>query len=265
MVRMPAIFMAHGGGPMPLLGDPAHSSLITWLRSAAPPVKPEAIVLVSAHWEAQNPTVGSGEKPDLIYDYYGFPPESYSIKYPAPGHPQLAHRVASLLRGSGFPAVEDSRRGFDHGVFVPLKLVYPNADIPVVTLSLLSSLDPAAHIKMGEALAPLRDEGVLLIGSGFSFHNLGAIMRNRANFKQASEDFDEGLKDLVTSRQMSAEDRKEGLRNWERLPHARDCHPREEHLLPLMVCLGAARGEAGRAVYNDYVFGLKNSAFQFDS
>ena len=229
----------------------------------------------SACLQESIPTVTSGKNPPLIYDYYGFPPESYSLKYPAPGNPALAGRVASLLRGAGFECQEDSKRGFDHGTFVPLLLSYPEADIPVVQLSLMSSLDPGAHIKMGEALAPLRDEGVLIYASGLSFHNMKVFMSQMGKFGGGKADpksveFDNYLKKAATGVEMpkgeptlSWEEREELLKKWKNAPQARYAHPREEHLIPLMVAFGAAKDETATVLYNETLLGAQVSSFAF--
>ena len=171
-----ALFLSHGGGPLPLLGDPAHTEMVYCLQEIAETiVRPSAIIVVSAHWEAENATVTSGDSPGLIYDYSGFPPESYEIKYPCPGHPSLAISIMKQLGKAGINAHADDARGFDHGLFVPLKIMYPDADIPCVQLSLIKGLDPLAHINLGRALQDLADSSTLLIGSGFSFHNMNAF------------------------------------------------------------------------------------------
>jgi len=170
------IYIPHGGGPWPLLGEPRHKDLIAFLEKVPSLlVKPSAILVISAHWEEKRPTVTSGSTPSLFYDYYGFPEESYKITYPAPGDPALADRIVKVLEKHGIPADFDNQRGFDHGVFVPLKIMYPQATVPCVQLSLLSSLNPAEHIRIGRALASLQEKNLLIIGSGASFHNLRAF------------------------------------------------------------------------------------------
>lgn len=165
----PVLFIPHGGGPLPLLGDKGHQNLVLFLQQIAPSLgQPSAIVVISAHWEESNVTITSGENPSLVYDYYGFPDEAYRIQYPVPGSPSLANKIQKLLHQSGISARLDSRRGFDHGLFVPLKIMFPAAEIPCIQLSLVNSLDPATHIKIGKALAELRKDNVLVIGSGFS-------------------------------------------------------------------------------------------------
>jgi len=176
--RMPVVFVPHGGGPWPFvdLGFPPGEmkELATYLESVRtlPKVAPKALLVISAHWEEKVATLMTAPRPPMLYDYYGFPPESYKLTWPAPGAPALATRVQELLSQAGIPSATDDQRGFDHGTFVPLKLTYPDASIPTLQLSLLASLDPAAHLALGRALAPLRDEGVFIIGSGMTFHNL---------------------------------------------------------------------------------------------
>ncbi|EIE24401.1 Extradiol aromatic ring-opening dioxygenase [Coccomyxa subellipsoidea C-169] len=274
-VKQPAVFVAHGGGPLPLLGHPGHAGLTKWLQrySASLHAQPKAILVISAHWEEANPTLTSGTAPELIYDYYGFPPESYQIKYPAPGSANLAQRAAGLLREAGFAPKLDAKRGFDHGTFVPLKLAFPAADIPVVQLSMLSSLNPQEHMRMGQAISALRDEGVLLFGSGMSFHNMrgfargggvsAALAASKARNWHNCCEFDTYLHDALTNSQHSAAQRQGLMEHWEEAPSARECHPREEHLLPLHVIAGAANGP-GRVVFDDELMGIKVSSFQFD-
>jgi len=258
----PVLYIPHGGGPWPLLGDPAHRQLVDFLESIPRSLgTPSAIVLISAHWEEELPTLTGGRHPELLYDYYGFPPESYQIKYPAPGAPVLAKRIHTLLAEGGLQSRWDDQRGFDHGLFVPLKIMYPNADIPCVQLSLLSGLDPRAHLAMGKALASLRQENVLIIGSGFSFHNLRAFFAGPPGVPdQQNEAFNQWLIDTCTDDALSSIAREERLASWTNAPHARYCHPREEHLLPLHVCLGIAQTKA-RLVFDGKVLGKRTCAF----
>ena len=261
--RMPVVYLPHGGGPWPFvsgLGDPAElEPLAAYLRSlhALPREKPRAVVVVSAHWEEPVPTVMTSERPPLLFDYYGFPPETYQLTWPAPGDPKVAARVRQLLEAGGFATAEDSGRGFDHGTFVPLKLTYPEADMPIVQLSLKRGLDPAEHLAMGRALAPLRDEGVFIVGSGMSYHNMrGFGPAGRA----PSEAFDAWLGETV---KLGPEERTARLAQWSRAPSARQAHPREEHLMPLMVIAGAAGADRGETAYNGKVLGVRISAHHF--
>jgi aromatic ring-opening dioxygenase catalytic subunit (LigB family) len=210
------------------------------LRPLLPP-RPRAIVVISAHWETTTWTIQSTPQPNMIYDYYGFPPQSYQYSYPAPGAPALAQEIAILLENAGLPHAEDSTRGYDHGSFVPLMLLYPEADIPVLEISLNANLDPAAHFSLGAALRPLRENGVLIIGSGYTFHNLPALRHSSAEVQQKSAAFTHWLdQTLHHDTTLSADARKERLCHWQAAPHARYAHPREEHLLPLHVCAGVA-------------------------
>ncbi|PSC71563.1 dioxygenase [Micractinium conductrix] len=270
--RAPCIYLTHGGGPFPVIGGPGHAGLTKFLKAwpTSLPEPPKALLVVSGHWETAVPTVTSAPRPELIYDYHGFPPESYEINYPAPGDPQLADKVCSLLKAAGMECQKDAKRGFDHGTFIPLVLAFPKADIPVVQLSLAASLDPQLHIKMGEALAPLRDEGVAIIGSGSSFHNMPALFAAMGGMSEAgraalqrSKTFDEWLQYVCTDPQLPYEKRAELLAGWRKAPEGQYSHPREEHLLPLHVCLGAGRGGAAKVVFDDLAMGVKCSSFQW--
>lgn len=177
----PVIYVPHGGGPLPLLGDLAHRPLIDFLKGIPNRwARPAAILVISAHWEEPIPTLLSGENPGLLYDYYGFPRESYELTYPARGNPALAEEIAGMLEAAGIRCRRDPSRGFDHGTFVPLALMYPETEIPCVQLSLVQGLDPAEHLRLGRALMPLRERDVLVIGSGMSYHNLRELMSPEA-------------------------------------------------------------------------------------
>ena len=258
----PVLYLSHGGGPLPLLGDKSHVNLINFFKEITPILaKPNAILVISAHWEANQPTITSGSFPVLIYDYYGFPHESYNIKYPAPGLPELANRICNLLGKAGIEARLDGQRGFDHGLFVPLKLMYPDANIPCVQLSLVKSLQPEGHIQMGKALAALRQDNVLIIGSGFSFHNITAFFSPPTVETQAmNQAFEQWLIDTCSSTHYSEQEREQRLIQWESAPAARYCHPREEHLLPLHVCYGVA-GSVAKKVFEMEIMGKMASAF----
>jgi aromatic ring-opening dioxygenase catalytic subunit (LigB family) len=261
---MPVVFVPHGGGPWPFVelafaSKEENDALAAYLRSVrdVPKIPPRALLVISAHWEERIPTVTTSEHPPMLYDYYGFPPESYTITWPAPGDPALARRVRDLLEHAGFSTAENRERGYDHGTFVPLKVAYPDADVPCVQLSLLASLDPNEHMKMGRALAPLRDEGVFIIGSGQTYHNLRAFHRRAAPVAEA---FDAWLRDTATA---EPADRDRRLADWTSAPFARHAHPREEHLLPMMVVAGAAGRDRGTVAYNGTFAGLRLSAYHF--
>lgn len=247
------LFLSHGGGPKPLFGEESHREMVDCLKDMTARIeKPSAIIVISAHWEEEGPSVTSSAKPELLYDYYGFPPESYEIQYPCPGYPQLAEQISTAFKQAGFESRLESERGLDHGVFVPLKLMYPEADIPCVEVSLLSSLDSEAHIDIGRALQSLDLENVLVIGSGFTFHNMKAFFAPETDdVKAMNEAFEQWLIDTCSNPEIGEQERRERLIHWERAPHARFSHPREEHLLPLHVCYGLAQRPA------DEVFDLK--------
>jgi aromatic ring-opening dioxygenase catalytic subunit (LigB family) len=237
-----SLYLSHGGGPLPLLGDARHQEMVACLRTIAGLVpKPAAIVVVSAHWEEDILAITAGPSPPLIYDYYGFPEESYAITYPCAGEPALAQRLQGLLADAGIGSALDARRGFDHGLFVPLKIMYPEADIPCVQLSLARPLDPATHIGIGRALRPLAADNVLLIGSGFSFHNMREFFgTGTPQAPELNAAFEAWLLDTCGATDRPETERRQALIRWAEAPGARFCHPREEHLLPLHVCYGAA-------------------------
>lgn len=235
-------FISHGGGPLPLLHDPTHAELVAVLRDLPTRMaRPAAIVVISAHWEAPCVTLTGSASPGLIYDYVGFPPESYSVSYPAPGAPQLAQRLHELLQQQGIVSDVDAQRGFDHGLFVPLKIMYPAADIPCVQLSLVNNLDPMTHLRIGQALAKLDVPDLLFLGSGFSFHNLRAFFTSPTPDTQAMNvAFEHWLSQTCGDPGLSEAERAQRLLQWEEAPAARYCHPRAEHLLPLHLCYGIA-------------------------
>jgi len=217
------------------------------------------VLVVTGHWEADRFSVQSGERPGMIYDYSGFPPHTYSVKYEAPGAPAVARRVEALLGGAGIPVALDAERGFDHGTFTPLAVMYPDADVPVVQLSIKAGYDPKEHLAAGRALRALRDEGVLVVGSGLSWHNLGMM---GAAARAPSEAFDGWLD--ATMRSEPAE-RTRRLEGWEDAPAARIAHPQEDHFIPLFVALGAAEDEAATRVYHerDFMGGVTASSYRF--
>lgn len=225
--------------------------------AASLPESPKAILVVSAHWETERPTVSAAAQPGMIFDYYGFPAHTYELSYPAPGSPALARRVRALLEGAGIAADVDPERGFDHGVFVPMMKAFPEAQIPVVTLSIRRDLDPAAHLAVGRALAPLRDEGVLIIGSGMSYHDLRHFRDGDA---AVSEGFDAWLRETVAD---APDARDQRLSAWAQAPFGRAAHPREEHLIPLMVVAGAAGDDVGRTDFSERIGGKRISGFAF--
>ncbi len=255
------VYFSHGGGPLPILGDPGHQAMIAFMRQLPSQLgRPEAILVISAHWEEPVATLMGAPNPPMLYDYYGFPREAYQITYPAPGNSSLAKRIADLLRESHLPSRIDGDRGFDHGLFIPLKMMYPQADIPSIQISLLADLKPSTHIALGKALRGLINENLLVVGSGFSFHNLRAFSFEGIEEPDPRNDaFQEWLIEVCTSASPQA-DRERRLVEWEKAPHARYCHPREEHLLPLHVCAGMAQAP-GELVFDDSIAGKRAVAF----
>lgn len=260
--RQPTFYLPHGGGPCFFMDDPSGmwTGMRTFLESVPSrlPERPKAILVVSGHWETDGFALTSAAHPSLYYDYSNFPPHTYELRYDAPGDPALAEQAAGLLKAAGLPARIDTERGLDHGVFVPLKVAFPDASIPVVELSLDRSLDPALHLAAGRALAPLRDQGVLIVATGMSFHNMRS--RGDPRLAAASDNFDAWLTETVAA---GSETRNAGLQRWEAAPDARLCHPDEEHLVPLMVAAGAADG-ASQKIYAEHLMNTALSGFSFD-
>lgn len=259
----PTFYIPHGGGPCFFMDDPQGiwRGMADFLRAlpATLASEPRAIVVVSGHWETRGGfALTGGERPPLVYDYYGFPPHTYQLRYDAPGDPALAARIVQRLQAAGFDAGLDATRGYDHGVFVPLKVIYPEARIPVIELSLEASLDAALHLRAGAALAPLRAEGVLIVGAGMSVHNLRALGDPRLT--APALEFDRWLDAAATT---DAAQRSAALAAWDRAPAARICHPRHEHLLPLMVAAGASSGP-GTRVFHEMVLGTPIAGYRFD-
>lgn len=261
-LRQPTLFVSHGGGPWPYIEEMKKAYSKTAAEFARVPSilpeKPKAILVISGHWEEEEFTVSSAANPPMVFDYFGFPEHTYQISYPAPGSPELAKRVQELLQAKGLKCNVDSERGFDHGTFVPLYLMYPKADVPVVSMSIKSSYDVEDHIKLGQALEPLRDEGILIIGSGLNYHNMRGF--NTAAGGPVSEVFEAWLNETIA---LDSEDRNRRLNQWELAPAARMAHPREDHLIPLMVTSGAATGEHGERLFFDRVMGVVMASYVF--
>jgi len=257
-------FVPHGGGPLPLMGDPDHQGVVDAMRGLEPAIaESSAVIVITAHWEADTVQLGGAPAPGMIFDYYGFPSETYEYSYPAPGAPDLAARASAMLDAAGIANGIDEARGYDHGTFVPMMLMKPDAETPVLQMSLLSSLDPAAHIAVGRALAPLLADGVAIVGSGMSYHNLRVLLRGDDLQQSADIAFDNWLVETICGDDLNAETRAARMAAWADAPGARACHPREEHLLPLHVCLGAAL-EADRSaeiIYRDTLMGAMTSGF----
>jgi 4,5-DOPA dioxygenase extradiol len=255
------VYFSHGGGPLPILGDASHRTMIDFMKALPSRLgRPDLILVVSAHWEEKDATLLGAKKPEMFYDYYGFPDVAYEITYPAPGSPGDADRIREMLKKNGIPARIDCRRGFDHGLFIPLKIMVPEADIPCLQLSLIRGLDPSGHVAMGRALRELSDRNVLVVGSGFSFHNITAFDWEGTDRPDPANDaFQNWLIETCTG-PLEQADRENRMIEWEKAPSARYCHPREEHLLPLHVCLGMA-GKRAELVFDDRILGKRSVAF----
>ena len=261
--RLPTFFVSHGGGPWPYI-ESMQSQYANTARALQElpqslPSRPKAVLVITGHWEAREFTVSTADHPKMEYDYSGFPEHTYHIRYNAPGSPALAARVRALLYQAGIRSGEDATRGFDHGTFVPLGLMYPHADMPIVMLSMKSDYDPAEHIRAGTALASLRDDGVLIIGSGLTYHNMAGFGRPGA--MQVSETFEAYLNDAITD--PDPQSRIDKLTNWETAPAARQAHPREDHLMPLIVVAGASASDVGRRVFIDRVMNVAMATYRF--
>ena len=264
--RMPSLFIPHGGGPCFFMdwGTPfpkdMWDSMADFLKSLADdlPPKPTAILVISGHWETPKARVIARERNSLLYDYTGFPPHTYQLRYDAPGSPALADRVVSLLENAGIPAERDAVRGLDHGVFMPFMLVYPDADVPITQLSLPQGASEEELIALGRAIAPLRDEGVLIVGSGMSYHNVGGILGRVPNQQAVAAGFDRWLWSAL-----GGPDREAALARWRQAPGAVQCHPSPEHLQPLLVAAGAGHGEPVERIYNAPTLGNLQSGYRF--
>lgn len=258
------LYIPHGGGPLPLLDEAGHQNLNHFLRGFHRTIeKPDAIVIISAHWEEPVISITARPEPPLLFDYYGFPPETYEYQYPAPGQPELAGRIHNLLGQAGIESRLDHERGLDHGVFIPLMLMYPQADIPCLQISLSHSMDAALHIRLGQALSDLKQDNLLILGSGYSFHNMQALMSKRDDsIDEKNQAFEAWLAQSCSDVDLSEDEREQRLTNWEQAPHARYCHPREEHLLPLQVCYGVGAAPA-KTVFQESVKGFITSAYMW--
>jgi aromatic ring-opening dioxygenase catalytic subunit (LigB family) len=259
---------------MPVLGDPGHASIIASLKNRVPeilrlgtPEAPRAIIVVTAHWLEGVPTVSNGKKHKLYYDYGGFPPESYKLKYDAPGSPEVAKEVHDALKEAGLKPDNDEERGWDHGVFIPLLLINPKADIPIIQLSVLSSESVSTHYELGQALSKLRDTNVAIIGSGFSsFHNLRLMfsgITDDPSFRTRNSAWNKAVLEAVGEEDVGK--RGEALAKWREFPGAYEMHPRggAEHFLPLIVSAGAG-GDGKAKWYTDKFLGLDMYSFYWD-
>ncbi|WP_448664811.1 DODA-type extradiol aromatic ring-opening family dioxygenase [Sphingomonas sp. CJ20] len=265
-MTLPTLYLPHGGGPCFFMDpqggppDPMWQPMQDYLAGLIRdlPERPRAILMVSGHWEERDVTVHVGDGHPLLFDYSGFPEHTYRLRWDAPGAPDVAMRAKALLEAAGHPVGVERARGWDHGVFIPMMVAVPDADIPLAQMSLRRDLDPAAHIAIGQALAPLRDEGVLIVGSGMSFHNMRAFGPQVTPIADA---WDAGLTAAVTDPDPAR--RAARVADWRSLPHGPFAHPREEHLLPLMVALGAGGGDPATCDYSGHVLGWTVSGYRF--
>lgn len=264
--RQPTFFLSHGGGPWPWLMKETRmfDSLSEAMGKIVPqlPELPKAILVISGHWEESEFSIMASKQPRMIYDYSGFPEHTYHIQYSSPGSPELAVKVQDLLKKVEFETHLDSQRGYDHGMYSVTYPLFPNAGIPVIQLSMKSDYDPEEHLRIGRALTPLRDEGILIIGSGSSYHNMRGFFGYVKNATTDSKDFDMWLQKAMAS---SPEDRWQQIADWKNAaPNARAVHPREDHLIPLMVAVGAAENDKATLIYNELFMGtVMVSSFRF--
>lgn len=261
--RFPTLFVSHGGGPWPFVDGMremfARTAEAFRALPAGLPARPKAVLVITGHWEAAQFSVSTSAQPPMDYDYSGFPAHTYTLQYPAKGSPELAARVTELLAGGGIACKADPARGYDHGTFVPLGLMYPQADMPIVLLSMKSGYDAAEHFRVGEMLAPLRDEGILIVGSGLTYHNMRGFGSPAST--QVAAAFEQYLHRAVTQSDPAV--RRQMLLDWEQAPAARQAHPREDHLIPLMVVAGAAGSDPGERILLDHVMAVDMASYQF--
>ena len=271
--RLPVLFIPHGGGPWPFMhgtegqlpDDDPWKELEIFLKGldAAVGHRPKAVLVVSAHWEKVDKlTVSTAAKPPMLFDYYGFPPHTYQLDYPAPGAPFVAEHVRDVLREAGIETAADSERGFDHGVFIPFMMIYPHADVPIIMMSLDPDLSAETHFRIGQALERLRDEDILIVGSGLSYHNMRMFRRRDADHEQAAARFDDWLTEAVAIENPVA--RAERLAAWKDNPDARAAHvPDHDHLVPVFAAAGAAGPDAGERIFRGEYLGKPYSAYRF--
>ena len=268
MDGFPSVFVSHGAPTLIREPDsPARAFLSRLGQDLGQDLdrdenRPRAVLCITAHWETESPTVSATLSPETIHDFYGFPQELYDLSYGAPGAPELAARTRYLLNGAGLDCAIDAGRGLDHGAWVPLMLMYPQADIPVVQLSVQTLQGPRAHVRLGRALAPLRREGVLVLASGGAVHNLTDYRHGEGDPAPWATGFEDWLVDVVTRGAVD-----EAARYRTLCPHGAKAHPRDEHFLPLLVAMGAGIGPqegTGRVLYRGFEHGgLSMAAFAF--
>ncbi|CUG88855.1 aromatic ring-opening dioxygenase, LigB subunit, putative [Bodo saltans] len=263
----PVVFLNHGGGPLPVLNDPQHKPLIAAWKTIIGSLlekygTPKAIAVVSAHYEANQPSIGGAAAPKMLYDYGGFPAESYKLQYSAPGAPDIAKRMVESLNAAGLQGNLDAQRPYDHGVFVPLMVLFPDANIPVIPISVLNSQNGAEHIAMGRALSEFRKEGVLFLGSGSSMHNFKYFFSNGVY----GTEFNNALTKVLADPTLTAEGRLERMKDVRAFPGVAEAHPEGgfEHLMPLLTCVGLSQGALAVEASNVQLMGanLRDYVFQ---
>lgn len=250
--RMPSLFVSHGSPMTAIQPSPARDFFLTIAKDLP---RPKAILIATAHFESEAPLLSADARPDMIYDFGGFPKPLFEIVYPAPGAPDLAMRATQLLRDTGYKAQAVINRGFDHGAWVPLSLMYPQADIPVVQLSVQTELGSPHHVALGQALSPLRDEGVMIIGSGSLTHNLWELSRSPRDMNAPVRDWVRGFTEWIADKVETGD--VDAIADYRaRAPFARENHPRDEHFLPLPFAMGAGAGAKGKRIHASYDYGL---------
>lgn len=259
------LFITHGGGPWPILSfsginEDDRLAMLSHFQSIDRVLQsPKALIVISAHWESNPVNVNISPSPHLYFDYHGFPSEAYQLSWPVKNDVSLAHNVISAIEKAGIPVMKNDRRGYDHGVFIPLMAAYPDATIPVVEVSIHEALDVELHLQLGEALAPLLNNDVALIASGNSYHNIQNMFHPNPEVIQAAQHFDEWV---IQTASLSGQARWDALLNWKHAPYAKTCHPREDHLIPLMVAAGAAKDKPLTPVWHGGLNGIPLSSLR---
>ncbi|CAB3222450.1 unnamed protein product [Arctia plantaginis] len=258
----PSVFLNHGGGPLPVLGDKDNLEIAEGLRNVPSIVKLhelKAIIVVTAHREENIVTISSGERHSLVYDYSNYPPESYTFKYEAPGDPILARKIHEALKKAGIPSTLDEERGWDHGVFIPMMLIHPKADIPVIQVSILKNQNASQHFEVGKILYKFRKEGVAIFGSGMSYHNMDEFRKVETDINKfekviVNEEFDQFLNDVCTG----DEENRKRIIDWEKEEGGLESHPKGEadHLMPLIVNIGAGGTRPGKKIFSSAFYGI---------
>lgn len=271
--RLPVFFIPHGGGPWPFMHGPEGilpdndpwKELEVFLKDFDKALgrRPKAVLVISAHWEKVDQlTVSTAAHPGMLFDYYGFPKHTFELSYPAPGAPEVGEHVRDVLAKAGIETKSDSERGFDHGVFIPFMMMYPDADVPIVMMSLDPDLSAETHFRIGEALQSLRDEDILIVASGLSYHNMRMFYREDPEHAAAATRFDAWLKEALAIEDPAQ--RNARLATWTENPDALACHvPDHDHLVPVFAAAGAAGADTGQQIFRGNFRGKPYSAYRF--